>query len=461
MSKTVLIVDDELDIQSSLAFALKDEGYEVLTATSPAEAEKKLAERPIDLTLYDVWFPEGDGLDLLKVTRQQYPRTTVIMMSGHGNIELALKAIRDGAYDFMEKPLELEKVLVTLRNASEAQTLREQNKILKAEVRSKSELIGVGRAMQNLRTQIERAANAQSHVIVYGENGSGKELVARQLHELSSRADKPYVAVNCAAIPESLFESELFGHEKGSFTGATQRQTGRIEMAGGGVLFLDEISELSLNSQAKLLRVLEERSFERVGGRTTLKVEARVVVATNKELSQLIKENKFREDLFFRLNVLAITVPPLRERDDDIGALVEHFLRKIAEENGRAVPRFDVELLKKLETYDWPGNVRELRNLIERMMIMSPEKSLFTVSDIPEELGLDFGLNPPPKLENFRDPSGTLRVLRAQFERTLLEQRIEKMGGSITKAAESLGIERAHLHRKLKAYGLSREGPNA
>ena len=454
MTKSLLIVDDELDIQSSLAFALKDEGYEVFTASSPKEAEAVLSQHAIDIGLFDVWFPEGDGIDLLKLSRSKFPQATLVMMSGHGNIELALKAIRMGAYDFLEKPLELEKVLVVLRNAAEIQNLRLENRRLSSELAGGTDFLGVSAAVKTLRTQIPRAAAAHSHVVIQGENGTGKELVAHLLHDSSSRADRPFVALNCAAIPESLFESELFGHEKGSFTGAIGRSVGRFEQAGQGTLFLDEIGELSPSAQGKLLRVLEERKFERIGGRLSIKFEARLIAATNRDLQAEVKGGRFREDLYFRLNVLAITVPPLRERREDILPLSEFFLRNFAREYARSVPMIKSELSTWLQSYDWPGNVRELRNLIERMFIMGADQSALGVDDLPEELQ-PADLSSKSAAPIFvKDPLGSLRELRSQFEKSILEQRLEKNYGNVTKTAESLGLERAHLHRKLKAYGI-------
>jgi two-component system, NtrC family, nitrogen regulation response regulator NtrX len=449
MKKSLLIVDDELDIQSSLSFALKDEGYDVLTASSPAEAEKLLESNSIDVCLFDVWFPDGDGMELLQLTKQRYPHISPVMMSGHGNIELALKSIRLGAYDFLEKPLELEKVLVVLRNAVEALNLRDENRRLKKQLVGKIHFIGESRPVLNLRGALQKAAQATSHVLVFGENGSGKELVARLLHELSPRRDRPFVAVNCAAIPEGLIESELFGHEKGSFTGAVSRHSGRFEQASDGTLFLDEITELSLAAQGKLLRVLEERTFDRVGGRAPVKAESRVVAATNRDLAAEVKAGRFREDLYFRLNVLSITVPPLRDRLEDVAPLSVHFLKNAAAEAGRNPPEISRELHSWMQTYDWPGNVRELKNIIERMVIMGADQKVLGLADLPEELQALSARGTP-----VADETGTLRELRAVFEKITLEKRLEKLGGNVTKAAESLGIERAHLHRKMKQFGI-------
>jgi two-component system nitrogen regulation response regulator NtrX len=454
MVKSVLIVDDELDIQSSLSMALKDEGYEVFTATLPKEAEELLSRHTIDIGLFDVWFPEGDGLELLKHARAQFHDTPIVMMSGHGNIELALKAIRMGAYDFLEKPLELEKVLVVLRNAAESQGLRLENKRLSLErLGSQKGLVGESQSLRSLRQWVEKAAQAPSHVLISGENGTGKELVAQLLHYQSPRAAEPFVAVNCAAIPEGLFESEVFGHEKGSFTGAQSRQLGRFEQAGAGTIFLDEIGELSLAAQGKLLRVLEERTFERVGGRSKIPLKARVVVATNKNLQAEVKASRFREDLFFRLNVLAVSVAPLRERPDDVGALSEHLLSVCARDNKRRAPRLKKELIDALARHDWPGNVRELKNLLERMLLMGTEKAEWGVEDLPDDFPYP-DMSQGAATADMSATSGSLRDLRGRFEKETIEARLKQLQGNVTRTAESLGVERAHLHRKMRQFGI-------
>lgn len=445
---TVLIVDDEIDIQSALSFALKDEGYEVLTASSPEEAEVILSQHVVDIALFDVWFPVGDGMELLRAARAKYPDSVVIMMSGHGNIELALNAIRLGAYDFLEKPLELEKVLVTLRNAAETRSLRVQNQRLMKQITGSGNLHGTSEAVKSLRTSVEKAAPSHAHVLITGENGSGKELVARLLHRMSPRKDKPFVVVNCCALGEARLELELFG---------SAEVPGRFEQADSGTLFLDEIAELSLPAQARLLRVVEERVFEKAPGRQPSRTEARIFAATNRDLTELIREGKFREDLYFRLKVLALHVPPLRERREDIADLTKHFATLFAAEYGGEAPVLHEELLRWMTQYDWPGNVRELRNLVERMLIMSGDRKTLGPADLPEELQA-YGVAPanlPPAA--VKDSGGPLRDLRVQFEKAILEQRLTQFGGNVTRAAESLGIERAHLHRKLKQYGLRQD----
>lgn len=450
VARTIIIVDDEADIQSSLAFALKDEGFDVLTAGSPAEAQALLGTKPVDIALFDVWFPDGDGIELLQVTRESYPDAVVVMMSGHGNIELALKAIRMGAYDFLEKPLELEKLLVILKNVTEALDLRDENRRLSEKLLGRTELIGESPVLKALQSDIEKAAASSAHVLILGENGSGKELVARLLHQSSPRARFPFVTLTCANLSDATLDTELFGSEDGG-----GRHIGRLEQAGEGTVFLDEILELGLTAQAKLLRVLEDRSFRRVGGSQTIRLGARVLAASNRDLADAVKEGRLREDLYFRLKVLSISLPPLRERGPDVAMLAKHFLASLSKEYGRSPPAIGEDLEQWLSTYDWPGNVRELRNLLERMIIMGAGRERLSVSDLPEELQLMRLSSVAGGLDPVRDPAGPLREIRAQFEKMILEQRLDRFQGNVTRAAESLGIERAHLHRKMKQYGLS------
>lgn len=458
MSTRVLIVDDELDIQSSLSLALEDEGYEIVTATLPKEAEEILQTQDFDLAIYDVWFPEGDGLELLKHTKLNYPELCCVMMSGHGNIELALKSIRMGAYDFLEKPLELDKVLVVMRNAGETLQLKKENLRLNQQLGGRTKIIGKSQKIQELLESTQKAAKANSSVLILGENGSGKELVARRLHGQSKLSREAFVAVNCAAIPENLFESEFFGHEKGAFTGASHKRIGKFEQAGAGMLFLDEISELSPASQGKLLRVLEEKNFTRIGGQQELTNKAWVVAASNRDLKQDVQEGRFREDLYYRLNVVQLKVPSLRERLEDIPMLLEYFLQSICVDLGRTVPHVSPALSKWMKDYDWPGNVREFRNMIERMLIMNPEKDLLDVGDLPEEMVVPVDVHEEEAQIKVTDvPDKSLRALRGQFEKSILEQRLQGHDGNVTKTAESLQLERAHLHRKLKQYGIQRE----
>ena len=372
MSASILVVDDEEAIVSSLSSILQDEGYEVSVAKSGVEALKTYMADPPDLMLLDIWMPEMDGLETLRRIREFVPTAQVMMMSGHGSIETAVKAIKLGAYDYIEKPLSLENVTLRVKHALEQYRLEEENRSFRTKVQRKFELVGQSPAMQQLRQLIETAGPTNSRVLIGGENGTGKELVARAIHLQSARADRPFVAVNCAAIPETLIESELFGHEKGSFSGATSMKRGQFEQADGGTLFLDEIGDMSLNTQAKVLRALQEQQFTRVGGTKLLKVDVRVLAASNKDLLKEIEKGAFREDLYYRLNVVPIVVPPLRERREDIPLLIRHFMKLHAEEQGLRIKEVTPEAMNVFQQYEWPGNIRELRNLIERLMIMVP-----------------------------------------------------------------------------------------
>ncbi|MDO8746449.1 MAG: sigma-54 dependent transcriptional regulator, partial [Thermodesulfovibrionales bacterium] len=373
MSKPViLIVDDEEGIRESLSGILEDEGYDVLTADSGEEAVKILRDTSPDLIFLDIWLTGMDGIKTLQEIKAMKPDVSVIMISGHGSIELAVKATQTGAYDFLEKPLSLERVLLVSKRAIEKRTLERENITLKENLTRKWKLVGESQKIRELREQVEMAARSNSRVLIFGESGTGKEVAARLLHEKSPRDGKPFVEVNCAAIPQELIESELFGHEKGSFTGAFEKKNGKFELADGGTLFLDEIGDMSLQTQAKVLRVIETQEFQRVGGNKNINVDVRIIAATNKDLREEVKKGSFREDLFFRLNVIPLFIPPLRERKDDIPILVEYFLDFLAVEYGKPPRKILLEALKYLQSYDWPGNVRELKNVIERLVIMTP-----------------------------------------------------------------------------------------
>ena len=386
-----MIVDDEEGIRESLSGIFEDEGYEVLTAGSGEEALRALKEQTPDLILLDVWLPGIDGLETLKEIKGLNPDLPVIMISGHGNIELALKATRAGAYDFLEKPLSLERVLFVAQRALEKRTLEIENKTLRQDRIKKWRLVGNSPKMIQLREQVEMAAKSNGRVLILGESGSGKELIAHLLHEHSSRVEKPFVEMNCAAIPQELIESELFGHEKGSFTGAFERKKGKFELADEGTLFLDEVGDMSLTTQSKVLRVMETQEFQRVGGNKNIKVDVRIIAATNKDLIEEVKKGNFREDLLYRLNVIPISVPPLRERKEDIPAIVEHFLSYFAVEYGQKPKTITEDGLKVLESYEWPGNIRELRNMIERLVIMTPSNTI-TAKNIMIDERFPFGL---------------------------------------------------------------------
>ena len=444
----ILIVDDEPAIQAALAGVLEDEGYAVTAVGSGADALKVMADDPPDLTFLDVWMPRLDGLGTLTEIKRVRPEALVVMISGHGTIETAVKATRLGAYDFIEKPLSLEKTLLIVTRALEHGRLERENAGLRERLDRRAEIIGESEVVRVLREQIATAAPSAGRVLIHGENGSGKELVARAIHGLSARCQGPFVEVNCAAIPEELIESELFGHEKGAFTGALARRRGRFELADGGTLFLDEVADMSLKTQAKVLRALEEQAFERVGGKDTVKVDVRVIAASNQDLPALLRDGRFREDLFYRLNVVPIEVPPLRARKDDVPLLVEHFITIFCAENGKRRKTLSGEALAWFLAYDWPGNVRELRNMVERLVIMAPGDVIG-----PEDLP------PPIRPKEAGAPGETghrsLKEARDGFERAFILAELRSHEWNMTRTAERLGIERSHLYRKLKAYRIT------
>ena len=453
MSASILIVDDEEAIRTSLRSILEDEGYDVAVAATGAEALKIYAADPPDLMILDIWMPEMDGLETLRRVKEFVPTTQVMMISGHGSIETAVKAIKLGAYDYIEKPLSLENVTLRVKHALEQYRLAQENRSLRTKVQQKFELVGHSPAMQRLRELIQTAGPTNSRVLIGGENGTGKELVARAIHMHSTRSDHPFVAVNCAAIPETLIESELFGHEKGSFTGATSMKRGQFEQADGGTLFLDEIGDMSLSTQAKVLRALQEQQFTRVGGTKLMKVDVRVLAASNKDLEKEIGKGQFREDLYYRLNVVPIVVPPLRGRREDIPALVQHFMKAHAEEQGLRMKEVSPEAMAVLQQYDWPGNIRELRNLIERLMIMVPgyviEGSQALMSLQGRTTGAVSGAVPTtsPLVAKSYD---SLRDARNAFEKEYISRKLREHHWNISRTAEDLKIERSHLHRKIK-----------
>jgi two-component system, NtrC family, nitrogen regulation response regulator NtrX len=441
----VLIVDDEANIRSSLEGALGREGYQVECAATVSEARAKLRDS-FDYVLLDVWLPDGNGLDLLRDALAADPETVVIMMSGHATIDAAVQATRLGAFDFLEKPLSLERLLVLLRNAGTALALRSENRRLsRAWARP---IVGRSPAIRSLLDEVERAGASAARVLIQGENGTGKELVARALHAASPRREMPFVAVNCAAIPEELIESELFGHERGAFTGATQARKGRFEEAHRGTLFLDEVGDLSARAQTKLLRVLQEGELNRVGGNRAVRVDARVIAATNQDLEALVRSGRFREDLYFRLAVIPVTVPSLRERPEDIPLLVERFVAETAADAGVKPRAFAPAALDALARYSFPGNVRELRNIVERLLIMAPGGAV----------GADAvrGML-PPEARVERPGEGRLADLVREFERSAIEAALAAEGGSMTRAAARLGLERSHLYKKMKKLGWAPE----
>lgn len=461
MSRLVLIVDDEVSIRQSLTGALKDEGYRVILAGLGKEALELIREERPDVVLLDIWMPEMDGIETLKQIKAEWPDLIVIMMSGHGNIETAVKAIKLGAFDFAEKPLSLERILVLLQNASNVQDLTRENQALRKQVQKNRILVGNSPAMNHIQEIIRRVAPTTGSVLITGENGTGKELVAHAVHSLSLRYNKPFVEINCAAIPEELIESELFGHEKGAFTGATQLRRGKFDIANGGTLFLDEIGDMSLKTQAKILRILQEQKFERVGGSQTISVDVRIVAATNKDLKAEIQKGAFREDLFYRLNVIPFVIPPLRDRTEDIPLIAKYFLKDFSATHGRPLRDFTAEALDVLTAYSWPGNVRELKNLIERIVILTTdteENKLISAASVLDHLkdeatSLLFQENTFEKQSNSNQLKN-LKDARQEFEKEFILKTLKELDWNVSRAATVLGIERSHLHRKIKSYGI-------
>ena len=425
-------------------------------AKSGMEALRHCTINPPELMMLDIWMPEMDGLETLKRLRELVPNTQVMMMSGHGSIETAVKAIKLGAYDYIEKPLSLENVTLRVKHALDQHRLEQENRSLRTKVERKFELIGQAPVMQQLKQLIETAGPTNSRVLIGGENGRGKEVVARAIQQHSHRATRPFVAVNCAAIPETLIESELFGHERGAFSGATTMKRGQFEQADGGTLFLDEIADMSLSTQAKVLRALQEQQFTRVGGTKLIKVDVRVLAASNKDLLQEIDKGTFREDLFYRLNVVPIVVPTLRDRREDIPLLVKHFLRVHAEEQGLKLKQVSPEAMDVFMQYEWPGNIRELRNLIERLMIMVPGPVIeaahasVALQVRPQMSAAQSAAGVQPANTLLTRPYDSLRDARNAFEKEFIARKLREHHWNISRTAEDLKIERSHLHRKIK-----------
>ena len=448
MKATILIVDDETGVRSALTGVLQDEGYLVESVDSGEACVDRLTRAAFDVIVLDVWLPGMDGLDTLARLRDRGVDSQVVMISGHGNIESAVRAIKMGAFDFVEKPLSLDKTVLVVRNALRQRQLEAENRELRATVERRFTMVGESFVIRQLREQVALAAPTNGRVLIHGENGTGKELVARAVHGLSRRRAGPFVEVNCAAIPEELIESELFGHVKGAFTGAVGDRRGKFELADGGTIFLDEIADMSLKTQAKVLRVLQEQVVEPVGSTTHVDVDVRVLAATNKDLPDEIKVGRFREDLYFRLNVVPIFVPPLRDRDEDIPLLADHFMAQFAHEYGRRPKTFDADALDGLRRYEWPGNVRELRNVVERLVIMVPGETIASHDVAFLEGGAAT-----------RDPvtvPGDLTLQRARegFEREYILRALSTHRGNISRTADALGVERSHLYRKMRAFGI-------
>lgn len=443
-SSHVLVVDDEPNIVKTLSSVLEDEGYRVSKARSRKEAKTFLEEDPPDLMLLDVWLGEEDGLDFLGEVRRSPEAPDVIVMSGHGTIETAVRALKAGAFDYIEKPFSLDKVLTVVANALRQRSLEQENRSLRERVEGRLEMIGGSPAMEELRQMIDRVGPTQGWVLISGENGTGKELVARQIHRISARSSGPFVDVNCAAIPETLIESELFGHERGAYTGAHAMKKGKFELASGGTLFLDEIGDMALSMQAKVLRVLQERSLVRLGGTRPVSLDVRVIAASNRDLGEMISKKIFREDLYYRLNVVTIDVPPLRDRPGDIGALVDHFVAILCRDSGHKAKTFSKEAMDRLRQYSWPGNIRELKNMVERLLIMVPGPRI-EAEDLSGMIR-KAGEGAPASA------GATLKEARDHFEREYVLKVLSSCDGNVVRAAARLGVDRTSLHRKIRQW---------
>ncbi|HUX14389.1 MAG TPA: sigma-54 dependent transcriptional regulator [Spirochaetia bacterium] len=452
---SILIVDDESGIRDVMSAILEDEGYEVYTAEDGIVGLSLLKTEVIDLVLLDVWLPNMGGIDVLKAIKKDWPDMAVVIISGHGNVDLAVKAVKLGAFDFLEKPLSLERVVTIARNALELETLRRENLQLKSVMTFQDEITGRSAAIMRIRELIQQSAASDTRVLITGENGTGKELVAREIHRRSVRNRGPFIELNCAAIPDTLIESELFGHEKGAFTSAVGRRKGKFELAHRGTLFLDEIADMSLNAQAKVLRAIQEMRFERVGGEESVSVDLRLIAATNKDIAAEIKKGRFREDLFFRLNVIPIHVPALRERTEDIPLLVDYFMKKYAGAPGTPERKISPDGMVVLRKYAWPGNVRELKNFVERINIMSDEQEISgeTVTHYVGEKKNDG--EPEGLLAEFQEMG--LNEARDSFEKQYIAHKLKVNGYNVTKTAQALGIYPSNLHGKIRKYGIQIE----
>jgi two-component system nitrogen regulation response regulator NtrX len=444
----ILVVDDEANILKVFSQILQDEDHVVYTAKNGKEGLRSLEQNKIDLVFLDVWLPDANGLEIIETISQKYTNTAVVMISGHGNIDIAVQSTKKGAYDFLEKPPSMERIVTVTNNALESLRLKQENINLRNKV-IQDEMIGQSKKILEVKEIVEKAAATNARVFITGDNGTGKELVARAIYNKSLRADKPFIKVNCAAIPDDLIESELFGHEKGSFTGAVARRKGKFEQADGGTLFLDEICDMSSSTQSKVLRVLQEQQFERVGGSETINVDVRIISATNVDVKNSIELNRFREDLYYRLNVIPIKVASLTERKEDIPLIVEYYLKKFGEEHGIGNKHVSDDGMKLLTNYQWPGNIRQLKNIIERVSIMVPSKEI-TADDIKMYLESD-----DIDAEVFVSEKSSLKFAKEEFEKKYIISALEKCNGNVTSTAKELGIERTNLHRKIKQYNIN------
>jgi two-component system, NtrC family, nitrogen regulation response regulator NtrX len=454
----ILVIDDEAEIRRSVRMILEYEGYDVQEASSGPEGIALIEREPPDLVFMDIRMPGLDGLEALQKIRHINDALPVVIISGHGTVSTAVEATKLGAFDFIEKPLASERVLVTIRNALDQRQLKDENRTLKRAVEARYQMVGESGALRTIWDSIKRAAPTNATVLLLGESGAGKELVARSIHRNSLRSRERFVQVNCAAIPEELIESELFGHEKGSFTGATEKQIGKFEQADKGTIFLDEVGDMSAKTQAKVLRVLQEGEVERLGSARTIKVDVRVIAATNKDLEAEIERGTFREDLYFRLSVIPIKVPPLRDRREDIPALVRHFADLFGRENNRRPQRFTAAALEFMQKARWKGNVRELRNTVERLLIMTPGDAI-DVDDLRDVVRPD--VRPAPVADagaaaNHLSPN-TLREFKESAERKFLVEKLKENAWNISKTAEVIGTPRSNLYKKLEQYAITQE----
>jgi len=446
----ILIVDDEAGIRESLEGVLTDEGYAASSVESGEECLKLLrTQHSYEVVLLDIWLPGIDGLETLERIRGLDNPPEVIMISGHGTIETAVRATKLGAYDFLEKPLSIDKTMILVKNAIESKKLRRENLDLRKQLHPRITIVGDSIPMKALRQQIGLMAPTNGRVLIYGESGTGKELVAHAIHAESLRKDETFIEVNCAAIPEDLIESELFGHRKGSFPGAATERDGKFQKANGGTLFLDEVGDMSLKTQSKLLRTLDEQRLTPLGGEETITVDVRVIASTNKDLEEEISKGNFREDLFYRLNVIPFFVPPLRERKEDIPLFVRHFLKELATTYARRPREMTDEAIEVLMRYSWPGNVRELRNVIERIVIMNPTTTRFERKHLPPLVYRD------GTRRAARSDFSTLHQARDAYERDFILKKLDENHGNVSRTAEVLGLERSHMYRKMKALGIA------
>jgi two-component system, NtrC family, nitrogen regulation response regulator NtrX len=447
----ILIIDDEPEIRTVLKDVLVDESYSVLLAGDGIEGLDLVDKEPIDAVILDVWLPNMGGIDVLKAIKEKNTDIEVIIISGHANINLAVKAVKMGAFDFLEKPLSLEKIITVVGNAVRMKSLRKENRDLRENLHVEDEIVGKSPQIVKIKELIRQSAGSDARILITGENGTGKELIAREIHRQSRRSGGPFVALNCASIPETLIETELFGHEKGSFTDALTARKGRFEIANKGTLFLDEVGDMSLATQAKMLRVIQDLKFERVGSEKSIEVDVRIIAATNKNLEEEIRKGKFREDLFFRLNVIPIHVPPLREREDDLSALISYFMEKYKKQAGCISKELDKEALDELIHYYWPGNIRELKNFIERINIMADDEviSRETVIKYLGKKGTQGGDDELKDFENMK-----LNEAKDTLERELIMKKLRETGQNISKAAEELGVTPSNLHGKIKKFGI-------